>query len=355
VEKLEAAQSALPEGLTQKILAQRKTIEGQRTQVTVMFCDMEGYAPVCARLGYDKVFPIMNEVFEVLIHNVHECGGTVNKITNDGIMAFFGTPIPLENAPQHAIRSALAINRDIEQLDSKLKGKHAIRPIKMCTGIHTGPIVIRSVSDDLRIEFTPIGDTVNLASSVEKLAEPGTTLVTEETFKLSKRLFNFDEIGERALNGNGTRIKVYKVVAPGSRRTMFDLSGEQGLKPFIGRERELEISMDTEEYKAACRDDISLKELDRKPKTYKGVKIKCQGEIMRKVEVGGTTDIILDITKDERSGEDCLFVWHDGITEAVENDKIQIWGEVRGTYVYTSAAGWKITLPLVRTEYIKVL
>ncbi len=120
-EKLEKIQRYLPGGLTEKILAQRGKIEGERKQVTVMFCDAEGFSQISEKLGPEKVYSIMDEVFEILIHKVHEYGGTVNKMTGDGIMALFGAPIALEDAPQRTIRSALAIQRDIARLSDRKK------------------------------------------------------------------------------------------------------------------------------------------------------------------------------------------------------------------------------------------
>lgn len=106
-EKLDKIQRYLPGRLTEKILAQRGKIEGERKQVTVMFCDAEGFSLLSERLGREKIYSIMDEVFESLIHKVHEFAGTVNKMTGDGVMALFGAPIALEDAPQRAIRSAL--------------------------------------------------------------------------------------------------------------------------------------------------------------------------------------------------------------------------------------------------------
>jgi len=80
-EKLENIQRYLPGGLTEKILAQRGKIEGERKQITVMFCDMEGFGLLSEKLGHEKVYSIMDEVFESLIHKVHDYGGTVNKMT----------------------------------------------------------------------------------------------------------------------------------------------------------------------------------------------------------------------------------------------------------------------------------
>jgi ribosomal protein L40E len=97
-EKLDKIQRYLPKGLTEKILSQRDRIEGERKQVTVMFCDMEGFTKLSERLGPEEAYSIMDQVYEILIHKVHDYEGTVNEMTGDGIMALFGAPIALEDA-----------------------------------------------------------------------------------------------------------------------------------------------------------------------------------------------------------------------------------------------------------------
>ena len=242
-EKLENIQRYLPGGLTEKILSQRGKIEGERKQVTVMFCDAEGFSTLSEKLGPEKVYSIMDEVFEMLIHKVNEFGGTVNKMTGDGVMALFGAPIALEDAPQRAIRSALAIQREIARFSDRTKAETGA-PLRMRIGIHTGPVVVGSLGNDLRVEFTAVGDTVNLASRMEGLAEPGTVYVTEETFKLTEGLFRFEALGERQVKGKEAPVKAYRVIAPSTSRTRFDVSAERGLTPFLGRERELELLID---------------------------------------------------------------------------------------------------------------
>jgi len=243
-EKLEKIQCYLPGGLTEKILAQRGKIEGERKQVTVMFCDMEGFTPLSAKLSPEKVYSIMDEVYEILIHRVHDYGGTVNEMTGDGIMALFGAPIAVEDGPQRAIRSALAIHRGMVSLSDRLKGESGIPHMRMRIGINTGPVVVGSLGNDLRVEFTAVGDTVNMASRMEGLAQPGTTYVTEETFKLAEGLFRFEALGEKEVKGKEAPVKVYRVIAPSTTRTRFDVSAERGLTPFVGRERELELLLD---------------------------------------------------------------------------------------------------------------
>jgi class 3 adenylate cyclase/tetratricopeptide (TPR) repeat protein len=243
-EKLEKLQRYLPGGLTEKILAQRGKIEGEHRQVTVMFCDLKGFTPLSEKLGDEKVYSIMDELFEMMIHKVHEYGGTVNKGTGDGIMALFGAPIAVEDAPQRAIRSALAIQREMTKFSGTLKGETEVPPLKMRIGINTGPVVVGTLGNDLRVEFTAMGDTVNLASRMEGLAEPGTVYVTEETFKLTEGFFRFEALGERQVKGKEQPVKAYRVIAPSTMRTRFDVSAELGLTPFVGRQRELELLLD---------------------------------------------------------------------------------------------------------------
>jgi class 3 adenylate cyclase len=174
-EKLTKIQKYLPKGLTEKILSQRDRIEGERKPVTVMFCDMEGFTPLSEQLG---------------------------PMTGDGIMALFGAPIALEDAPQRAIRSSLAIHKEMVKFSSKQnQARKDIPSLKMRIGLHTGPVVVGTLGNDLRVEFKAVGDTVNLASRIEGLAKAGTTWVSEDTFKLTEGFFGFEALGKRKIKG----------------------------------------------------------------------------------------------------------------------------------------------------------
>jgi len=245
-EKIDKIQRYLPKGLTEKILSQKNKIEGERKQVTVMFCDMEGFTGLVEKLGSEEAYDFMDQIYEILIHKVHNYEGTVNEMTGDGIMALFGAPIALEDAPQRAIRSAIAIHREMSKFSDKLKQeKEGITQLKMRIGIHTGPVVVGTLGNDLRVEFKAVGDTVNLASRMEGLAEPGTSYVTGETFKLAEGFFRFEALGKRDVKGKKEPINVYRAIAPSTRRTRFDVSAERGLTPFVGRKRELELLLDS--------------------------------------------------------------------------------------------------------------
>jgi class 3 adenylate cyclase/tetratricopeptide (TPR) repeat protein len=256
-EKLTKIQKYLPKGLTEKILSQRDRIEGERKQVTVMFCDMTGFTPLSELLGIEDAYSIIDQVYEILIHKVHDYEGTVNEMTGDGIMALFGAPVAMEDAPQRAVRSSLAIHREMAKFSDQLrKEKRGVPSVKMRIGIHTGPVVVGTVGNDLRVDFKAVGDTVNLASRMEGQAQPGTTYITEDTFKLTEGLFRFESLGQRFIKGKQEQINVFRVIAPSTRRTRFDVSAERGLTPLAGRERELELLLDGLERSKAGRGQV---------------------------------------------------------------------------------------------------
>jgi len=237
-EKLEKIQRYLPTGLTEKILSQKDKIEGELRQVTVMFCDMEEFGLMVQRLGSEQSYRIMDKVYEILIHKVHEFDGTVNEMTGDGVMALFGAPIALEDAPQRALWSALSIHKEIARFN---KENQRIGPIKMRIGIHTGPVVVGTLGNDLRVEFKAVGDTVNLASRMEELAEAGTTNVTDDTFKLTDGLFRFVYLGKKSVKGKKKALPVYKLLSSkvdvyrprlGSERMIYS--------ELVGRDRDLD-------------------------------------------------------------------------------------------------------------------
>lgn len=224
---------------------QRQIIEGERKLVTVMFCDLVGYTSIAERLDPEVTYNLIDQVYDLLIHKVHCYEGTVNEMTGDGIMAFFGAPIALENAPQRAVESALAIHRAMVKLNDEVKTLASGLPeLRMRIGIHTGTVVVGSLGIDLRMEFKAVGNAVNLASRVESLAEPGTTYVTEAIYKLTEGFFLFESVGDKAIKGFRNPVTIYHAIAPSLHQSRFDVSTARGLTTFVGRDRELELMLD---------------------------------------------------------------------------------------------------------------
>jgi class 3 adenylate cyclase/tetratricopeptide (TPR) repeat protein len=221
------APSPPPKELTEKILAQKGRIEGERRQVTVMFCDLVGSTAQTEKLGDEKAFVLIDEIFGILTKQVHRYEGTVQEFRGDGIMALFGAPIALENTAQRAISTSLAIHQEVNRFNNRILEGSQNPAIRMRIGIHTGPVILGSIGSDLRLEFQVIGDTVNLAARMEAIAEPGTTYLTKETYQLAKGLFHFQPVGEKKVKGKESPISVYKVLS----------TKEDVYRPRLGSER----------------------------------------------------------------------------------------------------------------------
>ena len=235
-DQLSRIQKYLPRGLAEKVLAQRDKIEGERKQVTVMFCDMKGFTPLSERLGPDTMYDVMDQVYEILMRQVHDFGGTVNEMTGDGIMALFGAPVALEEAPQRAIRASLSIHREMASLTDRLrKTKDDLPPIQMRIGIHTGPVVVGSLGDDLRVEFKAVGDTVVLAARLEQIAQPGSTYVSRDVFRVTEGYFHFETLEPTMVKGKAEPVQVYRVTGIKEKQERSVGIGS----PLVGREREL--------------------------------------------------------------------------------------------------------------------
>ena len=121
--------SYTPKHLAEKILSSRSALEGERKQVTVLFADLVGYTTLSAQLGEEALFALMDELYELLIHEVHRYEGTVNELTGDGLVAFFGAPLAVEQAPQRAVRAALALQEAVAQLSTKMKRETVCAPV----------------------------------------------------------------------------------------------------------------------------------------------------------------------------------------------------------------------------------
>lgn len=244
-EKFEKTQHRFSRDIKEKIESQNKKIEGEYKQVTILFCDLKNFTPLTEELGSEEAYHVMDQVYEILIGKVHYYDGMVNEMTGDGILALFGAPRALEDAPQRAVRSSIEIHREIARLNNKFKkGKKQIPELKMRIGIHSGPVVVGSLGNDLKAGFKVVGDTVNLASRLEGLAEPGTTYVSEKIFKYTKGMFRFESLGEMKIKGKKKLEKVYRLISSSNKQTRFDVSAEQGLTPLVGRQRELDILLD---------------------------------------------------------------------------------------------------------------
>lgn len=158
----DAAQPAVtPEHLAEKIRRQRPS-EGERRIVTVLFVDTVGSTPLAEKLGEEAMYSLMREALARMSDAVHHYEGYVATFTGDGLMALFGAPIAHEDSPRRAVSAALRMQTSLEEYGAEIERRHGIG-CRFRVGLNTGPVVVGTMAEDLRMDFTAIGDTVNLA------------------------------------------------------------------------------------------------------------------------------------------------------------------------------------------------
>jgi class 3 adenylate cyclase/tetratricopeptide (TPR) repeat protein len=228
-----------PRHLAEKILTSKGAIEGERKIVTVMFSDVSGFTAMSEKLDPEDVHAIMDRVFEVILNAVHHYEGTVNQFLGDGVMALFGAPIAHEDHAQRALSAALAIQDGLKPLAEDVKRAHGVE-FRMRMGINTGPVVVGAIGHDLRMDYTAVGDTTNLAARLLAIAKPGQIVTSRRTQNLRNRFFVFEDLGEFQVKGKTEPVRAYAVNRELSGRTSLEVSKERGLTPLAGRDRELQ-------------------------------------------------------------------------------------------------------------------
>ena len=198
-------QSYTPKFLADKILTNRSSIEGERKLVTVLFADVANYTSIAEKLEPEEVHQIMDGCFKILMDEIHTYEGTINQFTGDGVMALFGAPVAHEDHAQRACHAALSIQKALGDFGQKLKDDHGVE-FKMRIGLNSGPVIVGSIGNDLRMDYTAVGDTTNLAARMEGLAKPGTTLVSSNTNKLARDFFEFESLGSRSVRTANDRL-----------------------------------------------------------------------------------------------------------------------------------------------------
>ncbi|MBW1838012.1 MAG: guanylate cyclase, partial [Deltaproteobacteria bacterium] len=177
-------QSYTPKHLADKILTTRSAIEGERKMVTVLFADVANYTSMSEKLDPESVHQVMDGCFKIIMNQIHNHEGTINQFTGDGIMALFGAPLAHEEHAQKACYAALSIQESLQEYKKLLNDKFGV-DFNMRIGINSGPVVVGSIGDDLRMDYTAVGETTNLAARMESLAQPGTILVSKNTYQNS--------------------------------------------------------------------------------------------------------------------------------------------------------------------------
>jgi adenylate cyclase len=228
-----------PRHLVERVLNSRTAMIGERKRVTVLFVDIKGSTRLADQAGAEAWHLILDRYFTLLSAAVHRYEGTVNQYTGDGIMALFGAPLAHEDHAPRACFAALEMQRQVRLYADELRLSSGLN-LSIRAGLNTGEVIVGAIGDDLRMDYTAQGLTVNLAARMEQICEPGRIYATRHTAALAEGYFRLRDLGEMTVAGMDAPLRVYEVEGEGAARTRLERGLARGAAHFVGREAERE-------------------------------------------------------------------------------------------------------------------
>jgi class 3 adenylate cyclase len=229
-----------PRHLADKILRSKSALEGERKHVTVLFADVKGSMELADQLGAEEWHRLLDGFFQILGEGVHRFEGTINQYTGDGIMALFGAPISHEDHAHRACYAALHLQSKLRRYADELRRTHGVS-FSVRIGINSGEVVVGTIGDDLRMDYTAQGLTVGLAQRMEQLAAADSIYLTAHTARLVEGFFSLRDLGGFSIKGVDEPLPVYELEGTGALRTRLELSRARGFSRFVGRTDEIAL------------------------------------------------------------------------------------------------------------------
>jgi class 3 adenylate cyclase len=190
-------------------------LTGIEREVTVLFADIRGFTRLSEGMEAQSIVALLNEIFQLVSDRILERGGTIDKFIGDSVMAYFGAPVPHSDHAFRAASAALDIVRTLEDRAHRSggldPGSPSIIPVEVGIGVHSGAVVVGNIGSDRRTDFTAVGDPVNVAHRLEKLAGPGEILVSEAVKRRVGDEIPLRFVGERRLSGREEPVNVYSL------------------------------------------------------------------------------------------------------------------------------------------------
>src|SRR5947209_7717319 len=233
--RFESPRAYTPAHLAARILKDRAALSGERKQVSVLFADVSGFTSIPERLDPEEVHALINRASERMLAEIHRYEGTVNQFLGDGLMALFGAPIAHEDHAQRAAHAALAMQQTLARYRDELQATRAI-DFRVRMGLNTGLVVVGAIGDNLRMDYTAVGDTTNTAARMQQLAEPGAIVVAEASQKLIAPYFATRALGAVPVKGKSQPVAAWELVGARGAVSRFEARAARGLSPFVGRD-----------------------------------------------------------------------------------------------------------------------
>jgi len=229
-----------PAHLADRILKSRSAIEGERKQVTVLFCDLANSTALAHRLGPDVMHSLLNAFFEMAAEAIHRYEGTINQFLGDGFMALFGAPLAHEDHARRAALAALEIQRRLRERRDSAFGTGHWSDLALRIGLNTGLVVVGKIGDNLRMDYTAVGDTTNLASRVQQLAGGHEIYLTDSTRRAAAAYVDCQPLGPKRVKGKAEPVTIHRLLGV---RTRAESQAADELRwvasPLLSRDQEI--------------------------------------------------------------------------------------------------------------------
>jgi class 3 adenylate cyclase/tetratricopeptide (TPR) repeat protein len=235
-----APETYVPKHLAEKILATRHTLEGERKQVTVLFADIRDSMKLIEGRDPEEAQKIIDPVLQVMMDAVHRYEGTVNQVLGDGIMALFGAPLAHEDHALRACYAALAMQEGMRRYRRKL-GQPEEAGVQIGIGMNSGEVVVRSIGNDLNIDYSALGHTTHLAARMQELAGPGAILLTASTLRQVEGFVEVKSLNAVQVKGVSQPVEMHELIRATTARTRVQAGAVRGLTPLVGRRAEIEV------------------------------------------------------------------------------------------------------------------
>ncbi len=207
--------------------------------MTVLFADVKGSMDLAEGVGPEEWHRILDGFFRILSEGIHRFEGTVNQYTGDGVMALFGAPFAHEDHAQRACYAALRIRAAVDEYADELRRQGHSFAVRI--GLNSGEVVVGTIGDDLRMDYTAQGHVVGLAARIQTLAAPGRACLSGETARLVEGYFQLRDLGTTQVKGVKDPVALFELEEVGALRTRLERSRARGFTAFVGRVDELQM------------------------------------------------------------------------------------------------------------------
>lgn len=204
----------LCESVSEKILENPDKylkLGGETKRITILFADVRGFTHFSESKSAQEIVDVLNTMFTELVKVVFEYKGTFDKFMGDCIMSFYGAPISYEDDALRAIKTAISMQKVFRKLEQKM-GEDISKDLGLGIGINTGEVVVGNVGSDKFMDYTVIGDNVNIAKRIEEITDKGEIIISENTYQEVKDWVVAEKVANQTLKGKTQTLNLYKVM-----------------------------------------------------------------------------------------------------------------------------------------------